>query len=220
MIYSKQLDRSRMVFTHITTSHLVLKSMMFYIEVPMLSKPTMMALVAKGDPLTSINHCETLPSSTETTEASVGLDRFHPTTPFLTNSTCHTDATAENYVKSQLLHNNSCNEHHGTKQLVNLALICHEIEYHMAHWDSLFSALATVLNGCQEMQSIDCNMQLNSNTAMHNALQPTTMTKRTTTTMMMTKAAKMSPYSTKPSLPVTPDQMTDQCNNNNNSEIL
>jgi len=166
----------------------------------------MTALMAKGDPLTHTNHHEMLPSSTKTTKALVVLNRFHHTAPFSMKSTCHTVAMAENYIKNPMLDNNPCNKHHGTKQLVNLVAIHHKIEYHMAHWDYMFAALVTAINGHQEMQPLDCNMQLISNAAMHNAPQPMMIT-------TMPTAAMMSPYITKHPLPVTPDQMSEWCNN-------
>jgi len=147
--------------------HLILKSMLFYVEVFMPPKPTIMALVAKGDPPIH----ETFLPSIKTTEASVVVDRFHATTLFSTDFACHTDATAETYIQNSMLDNNSCIKHHGAKQLVNLAAICCEIEYHMVHWDSLFLALATALNDHQEMQPIVSNMQPNSTAATHNAPQ-------------------------------------------------
>jgi len=75
----------------------------------------------------------------------------------------------------------------------------------MAHWDSLFLALATALNDHQEIPSILSTTHPNSTAAIHNALQSML------TTIMTMKAATMSPYSKKP-LPVTPDQMIDWCN--------
>jgi len=133
------------------TFHLVLKPMLFYIEVPRPPKLTMTALVAEGAPLTHVNHHETFLSSTKTTKELVVLDRFHDTTIYFTNFACCTDATAAAYVKNTMLDDNSCNNHHGTEQLVDLVAIHCKIKYHIMHWDSLFLALAMALDDCQEM---------------------------------------------------------------------
>jgi len=61
------LHFSSKVFTYSTALHLVLKSMLVYVEVLMMSQPTMMALAAEGSSLTCTHHLKSHPLIPENT---------------------------------------------------------------------------------------------------------------------------------------------------------
>jgi len=84
--------------------------------------------VAKGTSHTQhVLHLETHLLLPKNTKASVVLDRFHPITSCSTVFTC-TAATAKIHVKTSMLIDNPCSKHHGAKQPIDLAAICHKID--------------------------------------------------------------------------------------------
>jgi len=102
-------------------SHLVLKSMLVYVEVPMTSQLTMMALVVKGLSLTLAHHLKTHPLIPENTRELEVQARSLCNNP-LSHGTTATSAT---HVQNPMLSYNLHSKHHGNQQQINLIAIFH-----------------------------------------------------------------------------------------------
>jgi len=151
---------------------LVLKSMLVYVEVPTTSKPTMMTFVAGGCIPHHAHHLKTHPLIPKNTKEWKVWAIF---LFFFDHLFMQYNCYDKNPCTKPMLSHNSCSKHHGNKQLIDLAVIHHEIDSCSALWDSLLLTFMTALHDHQGIQSTDAStLQYTAATPL-NAPKPKTM---------------------------------------------